>query len=83
MLDASDCFWGLAGAFNIPSFVFGCQGPTYEELLILVQGLLGSEIVGAQSENVVINGLPYSSQAASFVTRSGLQVCCALMMTLT
>jgi hypothetical protein len=42
-----------------------------------VQGLLGSEIVGAQSENVVINGLPYSSQAASFVTRSGLQVCCS------
>ncbi len=43
-------------------------------LCVGVQGLLGSEIVDAQSETVVINGEPHAAQGASFLTRSGLQV---------
>ncbi|BDA42957.1 probable protein trichome birefringence-like 10 [Coccomyxa sp. Obi] len=46
---------------------------TLEQYLSL-EGLLGSEIVDAQSESVHINGEPHAAQAASFITRSGLQV---------
>ncbi len=49
-----------------------------------MQGLLGSEIVGANEEFVHINGRLHNSQAASFMTRTGLQVispCCIFKLT--
>ncbi|EIE24415.1 hypothetical protein COCSUDRAFT_65346 [Coccomyxa subellipsoidea C-169] len=44
------------------------------EQYLSLEGLLGSEIVGANEEFVHINGRLHNSQAASFMTRTGLQV---------
>ncbi|CAL8467406.1 g6944 [Coccomyxa elongata] len=44
------------------------------EQYLSLEGLLGSEIVDAQSETVHINGKPHAGQSTSFITRSGLQV---------
>ncbi len=41
---------------------------------MVVQALLGSEIVDAQTHAVYINGEVHTAQAASFITRSGLEV---------
>lgn len=71
----------LADCHSLATSLCYDWGCVSEDMGVVMQGLLGSEIVGANEEFVHINGRLHNSQAASFMTRTGLQVispCCML-----